>query len=59
MTVNFEQGSYFVGEEDGFVRVCALQSGLTQRNVNVTINTVAMSASGEKDLPKASNIVTV
>lgn len=47
VTVGFQQMSYVVREEDGFVMVCVLLSGNTQREVLVDLTTLSGSAQGQ------------
>ena len=47
VTVGFQQMSYVVREEDGFVTACVLLSGNTQREVSVNFTTLSGSAQGQ------------
>lgn len=47
VTVGFQQMSYVVREEDGFVMACVLLSGNIQREVLVNLTTLSGSAQGQ------------
>ena len=47
VTVGLEQTSYTVGEGSGTLSVCAVLSGMAQRNVSVTLSTIQGIAQGK------------